>query len=90
MGLKDLIGRIILKKEGGPMLQNLMSKVDGQKTYLTIGLGVLVAVVGHFWGPLHVGPVDVPQVSSGDMWKLIWEGVSVAFLRHGVSKAQPT
>ena len=86
MGLKDWIAVKVLNKEGTPMLGNLMGKVSGQKTYITVGLGIAVAVVGHFWGPLDIGPIDIPQVSSGDMWKLIWEGISVAFLRHGVSK----
>lgn len=89
MGLKDWIGRIILKKGGTPVLENLMSKVSGKKTYITLGLGIVVAVVGHFWGPIDVGPIDIPAISSADMWKSIWFALSGTFLRQAVPK-QPS
>lgn len=87
MGLKDLIGRTILRKGATPMLENMMTKVSGKKTYITLGLGIVVAVIGHFWGPIDVGPIDIPAISSADMWQAIWLGLSGTFLRQGVSKS---
>ena len=67
-------------------MDKFMQKIEGKKTYITLSLGMIVAIIGRFWGPLHLGPIDVPQISSSDMWKLIWEGFVFGFLRNGVSK----
>ena len=73
--------------EEGPCVKSAeIKKIEGKKTYITLSLGMIVAIIGRFWGPLHLGPIDVPQISSSDMWKLIWEGFVFGFLRNGVSK----
>lgn len=70
------------------MLGNALSVVQGKKTYILAGLGAVVAIVGHFWGPLSLAGNTIPQVSSADMWKAIWAVGSLASLRHGISTSK--
>jgi hypothetical protein len=79
----------IAQRKAEKTMGNLLGKVDGYKVYITAVLGALVAVVGHFWGPLHLGPVDVPAVTSGEMWAAVWAAVGAVNMRHAVSKAAP-
>lgn len=68
------------------MLEKLKAGLDGKKTYITLGLGVLVAVAGNLFGPIDLpGSYDIPAVSSSDMWKIIWEGLAATFLRAGIA-----
>jgi len=67
------------------MLANLFNSVQGYKTYILAGLGAIVAIVGHFWGPLTIAGTVIPQISSPDMWKEIWAVGSLASLRHGIT-----
>jgi len=70
------------------MLGNIFNAIQGKKTYILAGLGAIVAVVGHFWGPLNIAGTTIPQVATPDMWKAIWAVGSLASLRHGVSTSQ--
>ena len=69
---------------------NLLSKVDGYKTYGVAALGIVVAVVGHYWGPIQAGPLDIPQIDSKAMWEAVWAGITAMTIRHGVTKSGPT
>lgn len=75
----------IIKLEVGKMLTNIFNAMQGRKTYILAGLGALVSVVGHYWGPLSIAGQTIPQVSTDDMWKAIWAVASLASLRHGIS-----
>ena len=85
MGLKDWILRKIVQKEGNKMLGGIMEKLSGYKTYITALLGIIVVIIGHFFGPINAGPVQIPLIESGDMWKGIWDALMIIFLRKGIS-----
>lgn len=89
MDLKKIVGKWILKRKVGKMLEKLMSGLQGKKTYVTATLGIVIAVVGHFLGPLSVGGVEIPQISSGQMWEAVWMGLMALFMRKGVSASGP-
>lgn len=90
MSLKSWIIKLIVERKGTPMLQNVMNKVSGCKTYIVCALAIVVLVAGRFWGPIDLpGPTDIPQVDSAAMWKGIWEAITVTFLRAGVKKSGP-
>lgn len=72
------------------MLKKLMDKIDGYKSYANAVLGAIIAVIGHFWGPIKMGPVDVPQVSSSAMLLLIWAAVALISGRHAIAKIGET
>lgn len=83
---------MIYKIEGQKVekiMGNLMGKLDGYKTYITGLLGMALLVVGHFWGPIHVGTVDIPAIDTKTMFEGLWGGAMALFIRHGVSKATP-
>jgi hypothetical protein len=67
------------------MLSNAFNALQGKKTYVLAALGAVVAVVGHFWGPLSLAGQTIPAITSDDMWKAIWAVASLASVRHGIS-----
>jgi hypothetical protein len=89
MGLKSWAIRWIVQKKGTPIMGKILSKLSGYKTYIALGLGIVVAVVGRFWGPLVVGPIEIPAVETGEMWNIIWQALAGMFLRNGVAKSGP-
>lgn len=89
MRVKELIGKFILKTKGTSMLNKVMGKLNGYKTYITLTLGIAVAVIGRFWGPIQVGPISIPAVENGQMWEIVWQALSGMFLRAGVKKSGP-
>ncbi len=90
MSLKEWAIKWVVQRKGTAIMGKLLEKVSGYKTYIALSLGVVVAVVGRFWGPLHVGPIDIPAIETAEMWKIIWEAVAGMFLRAGVKKSGPT
>ena len=70
------------------MLTNFMNKINGYKTYITLVVGLVITILGHFWGPTHIGPVDVPAIDTASTWKTVWEILVAIFIRHGITKAQ--
>jgi hypothetical protein len=81
--------RWIIEREGKIMLGKLFTKMDGYKTYALAVLGIVVGLVGHFWGPISWGPIQIPALSWDDFWKILWNGGLFAFLRQGVTKSGP-
>lgn len=68
------------------MLTNLWTKVDGYKSYALGLLAVFVGLVGHFWGPISVGPIQIPAMTWADTWHLAWEGGLVVSGRSAIDK----
>jgi hypothetical protein len=85
MSLKELILKIVLKRRAEKMLDNVMSKVNGYKTYVAGGLGIVVAVVGCYLGPIDLGFTQIPHIESADMWKYVWSALMALFMRHGIA-----
>lgn len=69
------------------MLTKLMDAVSGYKTYLLAGLGIAVALAGHFWGPFQLGALAVPAFTWNEVWTVVWNSGLFAALRGGISKA---
>ncbi|MGP0093064.1 MAG: hypothetical protein ACLPKB_24445 [Xanthobacteraceae bacterium] len=59
------------------------SAVDGAKTYIGAGIGILVIVLNHFWG------LSIPGVRIDDAnWLAhVWALGMVMFGRHALQKA---
>ena len=68
-------------------LDKIVSAIDGYKTYVLAGVGIVVALVGHFWGPVTIAGAQIPQESWSDVWKVVYASGIISALRHGVSKA---
>lgn len=85
--LKDWVGKLVLKKGVGIMFDSLKTKLDGKKTYITVGLGLLVAAVGVLFGPVDLPlGLHVPAVTTNEFVKLLWEGLIAGCIRNGVAK----
>jgi len=81
--VKYVVGRSVIK-----MLDKVKGALNGNKTYITVVLGIIVAVVGMFWGPVEVGPINIPAMESSEAWTIIWNGLMFLFLRKGVKQAE--
>lgn len=86
----DWIIEKIAQRKVEKIMGNLMEKLNGSKTYITGLFGMALLVVGHFWGPIHIGPVDIPVVDSKTMFEGLWTGAMALFLRHGISTSSTT
>lgn len=84
----NFIERWIIEKGATQMLTKLWSALSGYKTYILAGLGIVVSVAGHFWGPFQVAGQTVPQLSWGDVWQVVWQSGLFSALRAGVAKSQ--
>lgn len=62
--------------------------INGKKTYILAGFGIVVALVGHFFGPVTVAGTTIPAETWADVWKVVYASGLVGFLRHGVQKSQ--
>ncbi len=89
MSLKTWIMKKIVERKGSPMLDKVIAKVSGLKTYITSIIAILVLVIGRYWGPINVGPIDIPAIEAAAMWKGIWAAVTACFMRAGVKKSGP-
>lgn len=66
------------------MIGKLLDAVKGYKTYILSAIGVLVAIAGHFWGPINIAGTTIPQLSTDDMWKIIWESGIFSAIRNSI------
>lgn len=74
-----------MKKEAMKIMPTLIAKLGGYKTYITALIGIVVAFLGVMWGPIHVGPIDIPAIPMNEFWKLVWEAFMIIFLRKGIA-----
>lgn len=70
------------------MLTKVWNALSGYKTYLLAGVGVAVALTGHFAGPVQVGSLTIPAMSWNDVWNVVWNGGLFSALRAGVSASK--
>lgn len=56
------------------MLTKLWNALDGWKTHILAGVGILIALIGHFWGPFPIAGLTIPQFSWDEVWKVVWNG----------------
>ncbi len=68
------------------MLTGLWAKIDGYKSYILGVATILIALIGHFWGPITAGPIDVPTMSWSDTWALIWKGALIISGKSAIEK----
>jgi len=68
------------------MLPKLLASVDGYKTYIVAVLGIVIALVGHFWGPITISGVQIPKTNWTDVWTAIQLSGLGATLRHAIAK----
>lgn len=84
--IKTFVAKVVVKKAVNKMFDSLKEKLDGKKTYITVGVGLLVAGAGVLFGPVDLpGPVDIPAVTPQEFFKLLWEGLIGTFIRVGVA-----
>ncbi len=70
-------------------MNNLITKISGYKTYILAVGGILIALIGHFWGPVHIAEgLDIPGITWGEFWTIVWNSGLFAFLRMGVKKSE--
>lgn len=84
--IRDLVAKMVVKKGVSAMFDSLKGKLDGKKTYITVGVGLLVVAVGVLFGPIDAGPVHIPAYTAQDFFKYLWEGLLATFIRTGVAK----
>lgn len=57
------------------MLDKLAGSVEGYKTYILSAVGILVALAGKFWGPIHItDALTIPQLGWSEVWAIVWNG----------------
>lgn len=83
----NFIQKWIVEKGAQTVLTKLIDAVAGYKTYILAGLGIVVAVAGHFWGPFQLGALTVPVFTWTEVWDTAWKGGLFSALRAGVQKA---
>ena len=85
--IKRLIFNLVLKRRIIKMLDKLKDKLSGQKTYITAGLGALVAIVGFVAGPVDLpGGVEIPAMDAKTALEAVWVAAMAIFMRAGVKK----
>lgn len=67
------------------MLGKMLSSMQGYKTYGLLSVGTLITIVSHFWGPLTIAGTTFPQTSTADMWRAIWQILTAAAMRSGIT-----
>lgn len=82
----NFLTKWMTEKIGENMITKLWAALDGSKTYLLAGLGVVIALIGHFCGPVHVGPIDIPAITWEQVWSTLWTSGLFGALRLGISK----
>jgi hypothetical protein len=90
MSLLSSVGAKLLQWRFNNMLTKIMAILQGKKTYITALIGAILLVVGHFWGPISIAGISIPQVGTGEMWQGIWAALMAVFMRNGVTTSGPT
>lgn len=68
------------------MLEGVRAKLDGKKTYIISIVGILVGLVGLLFGPVDLGPINIPKITYGEFWSIVWNGGLFSALRVGLTK----
>jgi hypothetical protein len=79
--------RWLIEKGGQLMLAKLFASLQGKKTYVLSVLGIAIALIGHFFGPISVGGLDIPAFTWSQVWQTIWTSGLFSALRNGVTKS---
>ena len=79
--IKQWIIKTIIQKKGAKMLDSLKTKLEGKKTIITAGLGVLVALVGVLFGPVNLpGNLTIPEYTVNEFFSVLWASGLFTFL----------
>lgn len=79
--LKEWLIKKVIERKVAKMLDSLKAKLEGKKTYLTAGLGILVALAGVLFGPIDLpGGLTIPALSANDLIQVIWTSGLFSFL----------
>ena len=85
----NFLERKLIQEEIQIMLTKLADSVNGSKTYILAVVGIIIALVGHFYGPLQIAGTTIPAESWGDVWKVIYASGLIGSFRHAISKNAP-
>lgn len=61
------------------MLEKTWASLDGYKIYGLALIMIATAFVGHFWGPIDQGAIQIPKYD----WSQFWDIVQKAWLLIG-------
>ena len=79
--IKEWIIKTIIQRKVTQMLDGLKAKLEGKKTYITAGLGVLVALVGVLFGPVNLpGNLTIPEYTWNEFFSMLWASGLCTFL----------
>ena len=67
------------------MLSDLANALQGRKTYVLSGLGIVIALLGHFFGPTSLVGIQIPAFSWNEVWQAVYTSGLFAALRAGVN-----
>ena len=81
--MRNFIKKWIIENGGKIMLTKLFDSIKGYKTYTLSILGILIALAGHFYGPVQFGSLSVPYMGWSEVWNVIWTSGLFSALRHG-------
>ena len=84
----NFVVKWLIQWKGESMLNKLWGALAGYKTYILAVVGILIALIGHFWGPVQIGSLSIPQMTWNEVWNVVWNGGLFAALRTGVAAAQ--
>ena len=82
--LEELVGKTILKK----VLRRIedMKILDGYKTYIISAAGIIVVLIGLFFGQTDIGPISIPAMDFNTSVKYLWAALMAIFMRAGIKK----
>ena len=78
--IKHWILKKVIERRIMTMFDSIKESLEGKKTYITAGLGILVSLVGVLFGPIDVAGMTIPALSWGDFWKVLWTSGLFSFL----------
>jgi hypothetical protein len=60
--------------------------IDGYKTKGVAALVAVTALIGHYWGPISQGPIQIPQMAWTDVWEAWKWAATVYGFRDAMTK----
>ena len=90
MSMIQKIGLWFIERRIKKQMANIIEKVAGYKTYITLGFGAISATVAYLVGGFDVMGQTIPAPESlGALLNIWWVALSGMFLRAGVNKSGP-